>query len=109
MSDGRSGPDLSVDAVFNRVLAAEQQAVEAVAACRREADAIVAQAEREARRIARRADRRIRSAHAIADRSIERALSELHRPAADRADAPPDPEMIADLSVRLARELTGSS
>jgi regulator of protease activity HflC (stomatin/prohibitin superfamily) len=112
MSDGTKAPELSVDAVFNRVLAAEQEARDAVAACRREADEIVAQAERDARRIARRGDHRIRKGHAIADRSIARALADLHGPAAARADlAPdlaPDPELVAELTARLARELTES-
>jgi vacuolar-type H+-ATPase subunit H len=108
MSDGTKAPELSVDAVFNRVLAAEQEARDAVAACRREADEIVAQAERDARRIARRGDHRIRKGHAIADRSIERALADLQRPAAARADPAPDPELVAALIARLARELTES-
>jgi cell division septum initiation protein DivIVA len=107
MKEGTKGSDLSVDEVFNRVLAAEQEAREAVAACRLEADAIIARGEREARRIARRADRRMRNAHAIVDRSIERALAELQRPAAAGTDAAPDPELVSEVAARLARELMG--
>jgi cell division septum initiation protein DivIVA len=107
MKEGAKGSDLSVDEVFNRVLAAEQEAREAVAACRLEADAIIARGEREARRIARRADRRMRNAHTIVDRSIERALAELQRPSAAGVDAAPDPELVSEVTARLARELTG--
>ncbi len=98
----------SVDAAFNRVLSAERDAREAVAAGRREADARIAEAEQTARGIVDRSEARIRAAHTIADRGIERALSELRAPLASngaRVDEP-SAEEIATIVATLARELT---
>jgi cell division septum initiation protein DivIVA len=98
----------SADAAFNRILSAEQDAREAVAACRRQAEAIIAQAEQSARAIVSRSETRIRGAHAIADRGIDRALSALGAPlegAAPRVDAPTAEEVAVVVEV-LARELT---
>lgn len=108
MKDETERGGRSIDAVFNRVLGAERDAREAVAACRRDADALVARAERDARDISRRAERRIRSAHAIADRGIERALAKLREPTMAESDAEQAPaaDEIEDLVQVLARELT---
>ncbi len=98
----------SVDAAFNRILRAEQDAREAVAACRRQADAIIVEAEQAARTIVNRSEERIRGAHAIADRGIERALAALRTPLdseTSRVDAPSAEEVAALVEI-LARELT---
>lgn len=98
----------SVDAAFNRILRAEQDAREAVAACRRQAEAIIAQAEQAVRTIVDRSEERIRGAHATADRGIERALAALRAPLDNepaRVDASNAEEAAAVAEV-LARELT---
>lgn len=102
-ADGRA-----VDAAFNRVLGAEADARQAVAACRDEADARITAAEREARGIAKRAERRIRAAQRIADRGIQRGLDELAGGAdANDASAEPDAAVVDALAPALAAELTG--
>ncbi|MCG6940250.1 MAG: hypothetical protein LJE69_03245 [Thiohalocapsa sp.] len=101
-----------LDAAFNRVLAAEAEARDAIARCREQAAARVAAAEREARAIAQRAERRIQVAHRIADRGIERGLAEL-AVSGDEAAAGPAPDAAAPdaaaldaLAAALAAELT---
>jgi len=94
----------SVDAAFNRILRAEQEAREAVAACRRQADAIILEAEQGARTIVNRSEERIRGAHAIADRGIERALTALRAPLDSETSHVDSPR--ADEVEALARELT---
>jgi F0F1-type ATP synthase membrane subunit b/b' len=98
----------SVDAAFNRVLAAEEQAREVIEDCRRRAAAELAEAERRAEAIAERADRRIRLAHSIADRGIKRMLAEMDAQPPDRM--PTDGQTAARvdaLAARLADELIG--
>jgi hypothetical protein len=98
----------SMDAAFNRVLAAEAGARTAVERCREQAAAQVAAAEREARAIAARAERRIRAAHRIADRGIERALAELAASGpADDADPGPQAVAVEALAAALADEMIG--
>ncbi|KAA6184955.1 hypothetical protein F2Q65_10470 [Thiohalocapsa marina] len=106
-------PGLSVDVAFNRVLAAEQAAREAVASCRQAAADRIARAEQDVRAIGARADARIRRAHAVADRGIACALAQLRQPGSDAADpeaspadAPPQAELVQRLVTALARELT---
>jgi regulator of protease activity HflC (stomatin/prohibitin superfamily) len=101
-------PGQSVDAAFNRVLRAEQDARDAVSACAREAEAIATRAEQRSRAIVARAERRIRNAHAIADRGVARALAALRVPAEREAalDPLPTPEQAQALAAALARELT---
>lgn len=99
----------AVDAAFNRVLRAEQQAREAIDACRRQAQAELADAERTAREIAQRTDRRIRDAHRIADLGIGRRLARI---AETRTGTEPETDFEAErvdaLAALLAAELTGS-
>lgn len=101
---------LQVDEAMNRVLAAEQEARQAVEDCREEAAAILSAAEETAAAIERRTERRIRAAHQIADQAVERALAELAgtRPVGSDALAPPaDPERIGRAVATLADEIIG--
>jgi hypothetical protein len=88
-----------VDAAFNRVLAAESEARERVAACRREAAAIASGVTERTRRIADLADRRMQLAHRVADRGVERVLADLALPAV----APPAGAAELDMQARLER------
>ena len=72
----RDSDDSSSSEAMNRVLQAEREAGEAIAACRQEARDILQAAQRHANRIAARADERIsrmqlRSARQVADRVRE--------------------------------------
>jgi cell division septum initiation protein DivIVA len=91
-----------VDAAFNRVLAAEAKAREAVEECRQAATAVLAAAEEHARRIASRADRRVRLAHRIADAQVARALSDLLTPTPTEPAAGLDAETLARLDRAIA-------
>jgi cell division septum initiation protein DivIVA len=82
MTDSDSGDSASTEAM-NRVLQAEREAAEAIAACRQEARDILQAAQWHANRIAARADERIsrmqmRSARLVADR-IRELGSAAHR------------------------------
>lgn len=90
-----------VDAVFNRVLAAEAQAREQVEGCRAQAAALLAAAEERARRIVRRADRRLRRAHAIADTGVARALADLKAAGAEGEPEAAPEEMLARLDQAI--------
>jgi hypothetical protein len=111
MSDrAREQETLQVDQAMNRVLAAEQEARQAVEATRAQAAAIVAAAEETAAAIGRRAERRIRGAHQIADRAVERALAELAgtRPVGSESSAPAaDAGGLARAVSALADEIVG--
>jgi len=91
-----------VDAAFNRVLAAEAKAREAVEECRQEAAAVLAAAEEHARRIASRADHRLLRAHRIADAQVARALSDLLTPTPTEPKADLDAETLANLDRAIA-------
>lgn len=107
MTDQRAN-GRAVDAAFNRVLGAEAEARQAVAACRDAANARITAAEGETRGIAERAERRIRAAHRIADRGIQRGLEALAGDAvASDATAEPDAATVDALAAALAAELTG--
>ena len=83
----RDGPETrAVDLAMNQVLAAEQEAREAVTACGEEARKILAQAEELARGISRRTERRVKAAHRIADQAVERALGDLSDWGSDAGD-----------------------
>ena len=93
------------DNAFNRVLAAEAQARERVAACRQEAAALICAAEERARSIAQRTDGRVRRAHDIADAAMARTLgapdtSPAHIPE-DLPPAPPPAETDALIPIAL--------
>jgi vacuolar-type H+-ATPase subunit H len=94
--DRSHSPD-SVDRVMNQVLAAEQEAREAVEQCRAEAAQILAEAEDNAREIERRAERRLRLTDRIADRAVEAALRELRTSGSGAGAAMPDSEAGAVL------------
>jgi vacuolar-type H+-ATPase subunit H len=97
---------------MNDILAAEQQAREAVEQCRAKAARIVAEAEERARRIANRAEARIRLTHRIADQSVERALRELRSTESSRVPATPegDAREVLDKAVEaLVDEMLGGS
>jgi hypothetical protein len=111
MTDRHSSTEgRGVDSAFNRVLAAEAEAREALARCRQEAAGRVSAAEREARAIAGRAERRIQAAHRIADRGIARGLAGLAAGDARDAGGPgPDSAAVNALVASLAAELTGGT
>ena len=67
----------SVDRAINRILAAEQEARDAVENCRVEAARILSEAEERVREIDRRAERRMRAAQRIADASVARSIQRL--------------------------------
>ncbi|MGD8206639.1 MAG: hypothetical protein PVH47_01045 [Thiohalocapsa sp.] len=100
----------SIDAAFNRVLAAEREAREAVERCQRQAAVRIDHAEQQAAGIAERAARRIRSVREIADRGVERALATLHAPAdfVEDEPQPPSTDEVDSIVSLLVRELLES-
>lgn len=100
-----------LDQAFNRILAAEAEAREAVADCRSQAARLLGEAEAQARRIGDRTDRRLKLVHGIADRAVSRALAELppltDGLAADSLDASTRQRLRATI-VQLADEIIGA-
>ena len=110
-SDGMRDPD-AVDRVMNQVLAAEQEAREAIEQCREQAARILSEAQEQARRIGHRTERRIRLTHHIADQAVDRALRELRGPEFSQVPDIPEGEAaeVLDRAVdALVDEILGGS
>lgn len=101
------------DTAIERILEAEQEAREAVEACRRRADELVDQGLVGARRIADRADERIGLVHARADAGIERALARIEQELETLAEQPAvddaDWRRLDEAVDALVRELLGET
>ncbi len=110
MSDP-SRNDQAVDEAIGRVLAAEDEARDAVDACRREARMLVAEARAGTRRILQRADRRISALHSHCLLSVGRSVRSLQAETASIPLAPSgetvQDERLDEVVRRLAADLTG--
>jgi vacuolar-type H+-ATPase subunit H len=73
-ASGKPSGDAAVDLAINSILAAEQDARDAVENCRGQAARILAAAEARVREIGQRTERRMKAAHRIADESVARSL-----------------------------------
>lgn len=102
----------AVDRAMNQVLAAEQEAREAVEQCRAEAAQILAEAEQRARRVGRSTERRIRLIHQIADRAVDLVLEGLDSPGPGQGPGMPQGKAreVLDRAVNaLVDEIIGGS
>jgi len=103
--------DESSDDAINQVLAAEQQAREAIARARESANARLADARIRSLRIEQRADERASKIRAACQHWVAQRSAELNKEAQALRDAPAQDtarhERLADAVARLAAELSG--